>query len=201
MTWASDKVWRDGKNRPDWTRDRTVYWDDMRIAAAGINPPGLVSDPDRDTDTGCWLFSTSATEMLVTQVQLPHQWKEGSYLVPHVHWQKTTSASGDVYWQLEYKWAPIGGVMDASWTTLTVTDTVDGTPDNDTADEHLISSFGELDGTGKEISDMLIFKLSRVGGNAADTYGADARLLEYDVHVQKDAPGSIQPFRRSRDDS
>jgi hypothetical protein len=169
-------------------------WDDMRFPASAANPPGLASDPDYDTTNGGWLFDAVSTELLFFQAQMPHGWKEGTDIHPHVHWQKTTSAAGDVYWQLDYKKAPIAGVMDAAFTTLSTTSTVPGTPDNDTADEHLISAFDWIDMGGNEISDMFVFKLSRIGGNGADTYGADVRLLEFDIHYQINSQGSGREF-------
>ena len=140
------------------------------------------------------LFAAGSSEIIFMLAQLPHCWAPGSDLKPHLHWQKTTSASGNVLWRFEYKWAPRAAVMDASFTAVDVSTPVAATPDNDTADEHLISAFGALSATGKEISDMLVIKLSRIGGDAADTYGADARLLEFDIHFQIDSFGSNQEF-------
>ncbi len=169
-------------------------WDDLRFPAAAINPPGQASDPDFDTTNGGWLFDKNSTELIFLMAQMPHAWRQGSDIRPHIHWQKTTSAAGDVYWQLDYKKAPIGEVMDASFTTLSETSTVAGTPDNDTADEHLITSFADIAMPGGELSDMLVMKLSRIGGNGADTYGADARLLEFDIHYEIDGFGSGREF-------
>ena len=182
------------KRLADLVNVKNVQWDDLRFPASAANPPGLSSDPDYDTTNGGWLFDASSTELLFFQAQMPHAWREGTIIHPHVHWQKTTSAAGDVYWQLDYKKAPIAGVMDAAFTTLSVTSTVPGTPDNDTANEHLISTFGDLDMAGNELSDMLLFKLSRIGGDAADTYGADVRLLEFDIHYEIDGFGSGREF-------
>ena len=102
----------------------------------------------------------------------------------------------DVYWQLQYRWAKIGEVMDASWTTIGASTVSTGTPDGDTANEHLITPLPTIDGTGAGISDMLICQLSRVHDNVADTYGADARLFEFDIHYQIDQPGSEQEFTK-----
>ena len=41
---------------------------------------------------------------------------------------------------------------------------------------------------------MLLIKLSRIGGDASDTYGADARLLEFDIHYQINTLGSELEF-------
>lgn len=171
-------------------------WDDLRFPASAVNPPGQVSDPDFDTTNGGWLFAAGGTEVLFLMAQLPHAWAEGTDLKPHVHWQKTTSAGGDVVWRFSYKWAKKGAVMDASFTDVDVTSVVSGTPDNDTANEHLITSFGALVATDVEVSDMLVIKLARIGGDGADTYGADARLLEFDIHHQIDSFGSNLEFSK-----
>jgi hypothetical protein len=176
-------------------RVEQVRWDDLRFPAQAINPPGQASDPDLEPDTGCWLFAASGTELIYAVVQMPHAWNEGSTIVPHVHWEKTSSASGDVAWSLRYKISRIGEVRDASWTTVAVeTSTVPGTPDNDTEEQHLITSFGPMGMSGSKISTCILFELARVGGDAGDTYGADARLLEFDVHYQLDSSGSILEF-------
>lgn len=166
-------------------------YDDMRMAATAINPPGLVGDPDFDTTLPGWLFDATTEEMLMLTVQLPHGYKEGTDLSPHVHWQKTTSAAGNVAWQLEYKWAPIGEVSDANWTTLVGATVAAGTPDTNTTNMHMITPLGTISGTGRQISDMLIMKLSRIPGDSPDldTYAADARLLEFDIHYQTDFAG------------
>ena len=170
-------------------------WDDLKSPATGVNPPGQASDPAWDTANPGWLFDATSTEILHIIEQFPHRWKQGSEIRPHVHWQKTTSAAGDVMWQLEYSWVSIGEVP-ASYVTISQTSVVDGTPDTNTADKHLISAFPHIDATGRGISDMLIMKLSRIGGNADDTYGADARLLEFDIHVQLTTLSSVHEFKK-----
>jgi len=196
-----DKTKRRGEanpsNRGDFTQLRlfSSKWDDLAAPASAINPPGLASDPDFDTTNGGWLFDAASTEVLFIILQMPHRWREGTIIKPHVHWQKTTSASGDVYWQLDYKWSPIGEVMDAAFTTVYTTSPVAGTPDNETANEHLISSFGNVDATGKGLSDMLLCKVSRIGG--ADTYAADARFLEFDIHYEIDSFGSDEEYTKA----
>lgn len=175
-----------------------VVWDDLRFPAQGINPPGNVSDPSVDTATGLLLFSGSATNMIGGVAQMPHSWDEGSVIIPHVHWQKTTSAVGNVLWRFEYDTlVNPGEVSPLTYANqIDATTPVEGTPDNDTAGENLISSFGEVDTTDKLISVCILWKLSRIGGDVLDTYAADARLVEFDIHYQLDANGSFQQFRK-----
>lgn len=162
------------------TRNRTFYttkgdlitsirlnntsWDDFRFPASGINPPGLGSDPDRETSTGLLLFDSASTEIIAGVAQLPHAWKETSDISPHVHWQKTSSAAGDVLWQFDYEVVNNGAVAAMDYgTQLQTTELVAGTPDNDTANEVLISEFDHIDMPGMNISCLVFWKLSRIG--------------------------------------
>lgn len=167
----------------------TIYWDDLRAPATAINPPGLVSDPDWDNTNGGWLFDAAGTEVLWIVTQMPHTYKEGSNIQPHIHWQPTNTNTGNVLWRMEYKWTNVGDVEAAGFTTLNVLDAGAGV-----ARTQQIAGFGEIDGTGKRISSMLVLKLSRIGGDATDTYNADALLREFDIHYQVDARGSEEQF-------
>jgi hypothetical protein len=101
---------------------------------------------------------------------------------------KSTAASGGVYWQLQYRWVGIGDVMDANWTTIGSATPV--VSDANTQYKHALTSLPTISATGKSISDMIVAILSRQPGNGADTYGADAILLEFDIHYQQDGLGS-----------
>lgn len=171
------------------TRDNS--WDDLRFPSQGINPPGQVNDPDIDID-GTLLFDEGRTELIAGIAQMPHTWVEGTAIKPHIHWMKTTSAAGDVVWQFAYRIADPGDVFPAfsDWITATPAPVSPG----DVADTHGISSFGSLDMTGFKISCIIIWKLQRVGGDEGDTYGADAKLLEFDIHYRNHNYGSRQEY-------
>lgn len=164
-------------------------WEDLRFPATAINPPGQASDPDIDTTYGFFLFALN--ELIFLQVQLPHAWKVGSTIRPHVHWMKTTAAAGLVNWQLDYRWAKIGEVMDGSWTTLS--SETPSVSDGDTQYQHAITELGDISDSSGDISDMLVMKLTRVAASANE-YGTDAALLEFDIHYEVDNVGSDKEF-------
>lgn len=175
---------------------RIGLWEDLRFPASAINPMGAASDPDWDTTVGGFLFDASSTEQLYLQVQIPHAWMLGTVLQPHVHWEKTVDDSptpGDVYWQLEYRWHRVGEAMTAATTIASSTSAI---TDDGTNDVHLITAFSDITTEGVGISDMLTMVLSRIGGDAADTYGSDARLLEFDIHFKSDQSGSEQAYAK-----
>lgn len=170
------------------------YWEDLRFPATAINPPGGASDPAWDPSNGGWLFDASSTEVLYVVAQLPHSWKEGTVLRPHVHWEKSAAGAGNVLWQLRYEWS-VPGQVRSSMTTINAATAV-STFDSNLADSHIITSLPDIDGADKVISSMLLMRLERVGGSGLDTYANDARLLEFDIHYKRDARGSEGEFRK-----
>jgi hypothetical protein len=164
-----------------------TVWEDLRFPAQSINPPGNVDDADIETTTGCLLFDAGSTEVCMGVAQLPHAWKQGSALHAHLHWTPTSTNTGNVYWRLDYQVKNIGETFDfsAGWTTANTLDAADGV-----AGKHQIHELAEITMTNKTVSCMLHWKLSRIGGDGTDTYTADARLLEFDIHYEIDAMGS-----------
>ena len=145
------------------------------------------------------MFDGTSTETLFGVAQMPHSWLEESSIVPHVHWQKTAAQSpdGNVLWQLDYEIVNNGAVAAMDYGTQKQTSTVvAGTPDDGTPERLLISSFGAISTRTFKISCLFFWKLSRIGGNGADTYNSDVRLVEFDLHYMVDGLGSQQPFRK-----
>ena len=176
-----------------------VRWDDLRFPSQGINAPGAAGDPDIEATTGLWLFADNLTETLAGVAQMPHSWLEESTIVPHVHWQKTngTSPTGVVLWQFDYEIVNNGDVAAMNYPNqLQSTTVADGTPDDGTANRVLISTFGNVSMRDKKISTLIFWKLSRIGGDVADTQTGDARLIEFDIHYMVDGRGSQLPFSK-----
>lgn len=175
-----------------------AYYDDLRAPAVAINPPGAESDPDRDATTGWLLFDTTATELIFITYQMPHGWVLpdvtglSSPINFHVHWHKTSSASGTVAWRMRYRYANIG----AAWTDWSAPETVT-TPavsDGDTAGRQALTAFTPIRVPGATISMNLLIELARVG--SADTYAADAVLTDADCHILLNQPGSVELYEK-----
>ena len=177
----------DGAGGADWeTQDR---WDDLRFPAANLKA-GTAGVPTWDNTNGLQEFAIG--DYLFCQVQLPHAWKVGTTLKPHVHWCKITSGPNLVAWQLEYKWAKIGEVMDAAFTTIS--DETPDVSDGDTAYQHALTALPDIvPASDVQISDMLICKVSRIA-TAGASYGTRAALLEFDIHIEIDSYGSVQEY-------
>lgn len=175
-----------GRRGVDWEH----CWDDLRFPVQGINPQGITSPPDIEAETGLFLFSSSLAEVIAGVAQFPHAWWEGTAVVPHVHWHKSTSASGDVVWEFRHRWANNGDVYPDWSDWIQSTELVSA---GDVAETAGIAGFGYLTDTTKKISSMMLFEVRRNPAATGDTYGADAVMTEFDIHYMTDFPGSRAP--------
>jgi len=138
-------------------------------------------------------FDAGNEEELYFTAQMPHQWKEGTEIYPHVHWTAATNVgTNKVVWGLEYTWANVGVVL-GNTTIITGSDPIATYAPVD-AYEHAITSLGTITGTGKTLSSMLICRIFRKAADGTDNYAADAGLLEIDFHFQIDSDGSRQEY-------
>lgn len=66
-----------------------VAWDDLRFPAGNITPIGASGNPGvanaDDKFLGTLLFDKANTEKIHIVAQMPHCWKEGTAVEPHVH--------------------------------------------------------------------------------------------------------------------
>lgn len=144
-----------------------------------------------------WMFSASTEQEVYFTVQLPHGYKVGSDIYPHVHW---TTASGtpsgtNVVWGLEYTTIAIGGIYPTTSTLLANSVIAPiGSPSG--SGQHLITSFGNISGSGLGISTVLICRLYRAATNGSDTFANEVGLLGIDIHYEKDTEGSRTEFTK-----
>lgn len=159
-------------------------YEDLRVPVTAVRAGGAA--PTWGTFSGnleTWLFPTNADAEVHFAVQLPHAWMEGSEIEAHVHWAPMDTDTGDVSWNLEYIWANEGATFGAAATLSPTPDPADGT-----ALKHQYFDIGDIAGTGKTISSILICRLYRDVSN--DDYTGWAALLEFDFHIRLDARGS-----------
>lgn len=184
-------------------RDRNIFrqeykhaqgwWEDLVFPPSTLNnavgtPPDVASD-------GTLLFAANVTEEVFIQAQMPHKWLEGSEIEPHVHWAKTTSAAGGVVWKIDYDWKNVGETYTGSLgTTLALSDT-EGFTNDDTAHKHSIYAADITDAT-KTVSSIMLIRLYRDHDDAGDTYGADVKLYQFDIHYMIDQPGSYGEYTK-----
>ncbi len=180
-------------------------WNDIRVSATSTKLGGS-KDPtfSKIFDNGSgsqgvftYVFSNTTEEEVYFAVQLPHNWKEGTALSPHVHWigQTNGGAGQDVCWALEYSIATIGSTFGN--TTIIHGDT-NHLSETIVANKHYLTELTDITMTGNKISTMLICRLFRDATDSVgvDDYPNDVALLEFDIHYQIDSLGSQTEYTK-----
>lgn len=167
----------------------TVF-EDINLGSALLTKPAS-SAPDTDefkdeggNDTGIETYAFAPGEKVSGNFELRHNYKEGSDITFHVHFQGITAPTGTdkVKWQLIYTLTREGATLDA---TTTIVREID----YDTQYEFLRADFAVITGTNFLIEDQFLFQLSRITASA-DEYGGDALIATVGLHYEIDTIGS-----------
>ena len=169
-------------------------WDDVRVpllvAKTGPTIPDFV-----DFRGGLlqWrLAHTGGAEYLYFSCQLPHGYKPGSDLYPHVHYSLGANHAANtgavVQFDLLVSASSVNNAFPAAQTVV-MTDTIAG-PDY----QHQVAfSASPLSGAGLTESAMLLCRLTRNNsGGSNPLVGAFA--LEFDFHIEMEKSGTDNPF-------
>ncbi len=164
-------------------------WDDLRVSMDRGSDAAKMKEV-WNNGPEIYFFNDGDVDGMSFVVQMPHSWKEGTFIYPHLHWLPSADAtSKTVIWKLQYSWQNYDSSTPQLFPTFTTaTNTVSG---NFTKNTHLITSLtggAGLDGLGKKISSILVCRIIRDGAN--DTYGDETGLLSLDIHFQIDTIGS-----------
>lgn len=171
--------------------DATVFRD-INIGAGTLSGPiglrpGLANFIDENgADTDIATFGIAVGEGLSGLFEMQHDYKEGSDIVFHVHWQGIAAPTGTdkVQWQLTYTIGDSEATLDAV-TVITVE------TDFDTQYKFKRSDFSAITGTNINIEDQFIFTLQRIAASG-DEYSGEALLATVGIHYEVDTIGSRQ---------
>lgn len=195
--------------------DATV-WDDLMVypdatTRSGSNPPALTSFANNGSQgVFLWMFDKDTEQELYFTIQIPHSYKLGTSIYPHVHWTTitgtpsgtptgTTPTVTNVIWGFEYTMIKIGGTFGS--TTLITSNTI--IPPISTltgAKQHLITAFGAISGgtapNDIDVSTVLVCRLYRKAADSNDTFANSVGLLGFDIHYEKDTEGSRTQYEK-----
>ena len=173
----------------------TVY-DDMRITPSAFDFAGNSDPVNVATTIGgrtYRLYEFATNDECFITIQMPHGYKRGSVLRPHVHWtpgsRGNEEATKTVAWKADISHAKVHAAFSTyatvDCTSTLAADTVDGLHViGPSADYVVPADFGE--------SGMLLVRLYRDAGDtwAGTASGSLPLLLEFDIHYQLDKLGS-----------
>lgn len=166
-------------------------WDDLRFPVGAVKFGGAGLHPPTETvykGSTVLAFDTGPNDDSIQFIaQLPHKYLEGSDIDIHVHFTIPTSGAGvgaeNVKWDVTYAWA---NRFDQFPAETAVSKTID--LQNLSADNNFREDIVDIDGTGKEISSILLCSLTR-DVSVANDYADDIYFIEVDIHYRTDTPG------------
>ncbi len=164
-------------------------WDDVRTPVNSIKLP-QINPPVETVYKGSLVLTfqdvaAPQEQIAYFAIQIPHSYKEGTAISPHIHWAGSDASAGNVVWTLTYSWANMLEVFPAQ------TSDTQAFANSTTLDTHNVGHFLDVAGTGKKVSSMLLCSLKRNSSNGSDTYTGAAYLLEVDIHIQVESLGSV----------
>jgi hypothetical protein len=153
----------------------------------GASAPDLISLSATSIQT-LGFDGVNTLEQVSATLELNHNWAEGTIIKPHVHWYPSTAGAGSVEWFMEYVIVEDGAVVPAS-TTIAILQAAGGV-----AWYPKFAAFPDIVTTGVTIGAQMHIRLYRnpTAGNPDDTYGADAALATFGLHVLVNTLGSRQ---------
>jgi len=146
----------------------------MRVAGA--------KQPEQDLYT--LNFDDTTEEEVYITFQLPHARKIGSDMEPHFHWETEDNTAGNVVWCMEFSNANIGG----NFSTFQTRCVISASTENNNI--HIMSPEIYIPNVTLGASAMGKIRLYRDSTNISDTYGADAKLIQFDIHIKIDKLGA-----------
>lgn len=164
----------------------STVWDDIRVSlvtrgSGGVNPvfsqiQGVLY---------AYKFSGTADNEIFFEIQMPHSWREGTTIYPHVHWASNGTSTSNVTWGLSYEWQNINGIFGGAYSTITNSVAASGV-----AKRQQISNINDtgITESDKKISSMILCRLYRSGNS--DANNDECFLLAFDVHYEVNTLGS-----------
>ena len=167
----------------------TVY-NDANVGGMALRP-GVTTPPvtqwvdNVGANTGIYGLGFAALDEANGSIEIPHDYKEGTDIVFHIHWGSNDAPSETDYvkWQLTYVVVGHGDTTPPPPTPIVVE------VEHDTRYEHFISNFPTISGSTFKIGDQVNFNLKRIAA-AGDAYAGVAIAETIGFHYQCDTLGS-----------
>jgi len=179
--------------------DATV-WDDKEgdlLSNQRLNPSAHIA---LDSAEAAVTFKTTCDtgDYVYMKPQIPHQWKLGSSIYPHVHWWQTTAAQPN--WLVQYRWQRNGQAKTTVWTDYPL-NTNQYTWESGTLIQ-LTYGAALAPPANYSMSDIIQLRLIRDVANTqgefvgAESSSVDADALSLDFHYEIDTSGSRAQYTK-----
>jgi hypothetical protein len=182
-------------NSTDDVWEPSHAWDDWQGALTSnqlLNPSAHIA---RDSVEASLTFKTTCDlgDYVYMNTQMPHRWKLGTDISPHLHWWQTSSAQPN--WLVQYRWQRNGETKNPAWTyhalTVNAFNYASGTLCQITAGAAKVTP-----PAGYNLSDVVQFRILRDVANVSGAFAGaeagsvDADGVSFDFHFEIDTAGS-----------
>jgi len=165
------------------------WWDDLRAPASRIRQ-GATQKPDYDfTENGLLFPQNDATEIAYIILQMPHAWREGTEIFPHVHYVQDSATTPSFF--MDYRVYDVGQSVPAGWTTYEF-DIHEAIGYSSGSIHQIAWSRTPIKMGGLKLSCMMDVQLYRDDND----YVGDALVKEFDLHYQVDQFGSEEQYKK-----
>jgi len=179
--------------------NKDTYFDDLLAPLIGAKLESPSSHIVYDTTRHYIIFQKTSDwndDWLSIAIQMPHRWKTGSVLYPHIHWIQQAAVMPNFI--ISWIWQVNGGQSPGtSWAHIKHSANVF---DWTTGNLNQITKFGTITPpVGAGLSDMLLIKIMRDVANESTLFsGAEndgttqdnAYCASFDIHFEIDSAGS-----------
>lgn len=196
--------------RLDALEDNVIVSNSGNLTAVGWKDNIIPIIPSRSnaSDSPLWtdigngieacVFADSKIQSNTIHFHINHDYMINTPIYPHVHWLPLSNSTGNVVWQLSYKYAKAfgqGEVLTGTLSTITLIQNANGI-----TGEHLTTEVDDLH-TINGISEpdiVLVMSLKRLGSDVRDTFAGSVAALFVDLHYMSDmdhTPNKRPDFR------
>ena len=171
-----------------------VKFDALTLLATG---PGIsINTAESSVD---YTAAANNLDYLMASPQLPHAYRSGSTIQPHIHF---TQAQNNIpNFALQYRWQINGGTKTTAWTAIKCNIPA-FTYTSGSINQIAKTAAGVTPPVGYNISDIIQFRVIRDTSNAlglayaADPYTATVGVISFDCHVELDGVGSRSEYTK-----
>lgn len=196
----------DATNNVEFEADGTIkfngtatVFDDVTYDAIALQQTGAGISINNTEGTVDYLTSANQADYMFVNSQMPHARKNGAVIYPHIHFFQAENNIPN--FALQYRWQLNGGAKTTAWTAIKCNTPV-FTYVSGTLNQIVKPATGITPPANDNISDIVQFRIIRDTTNALGlTYGADpytttVRVLQFDVHIEKDNIGSDTEYSK-----
>lgn len=170
-----------GNDALTFTEDATIF-EDFVVPVTQARKGSNNYPAFDETECAYAMPVSSPSHVLYINLQLPHKWKMGSTIYPHVHWIQARNELP--VFKLLYRWIDTGVVVPEWSSAFTMNALIAAYPGGTVG--QISNNLTGIAGTNHTLSSVLQVKLYRDDS----AYGATLFLTSFDIHFESDGLGS-----------